>query len=172
MVSQVSKTRPGVPVRRIGWEEKTEVEVRVPMSQHQGHGYPYCIAGSRMASRLLWFWSWGFWGDRRLRVCFGVYVVVVLTGVTLDGSVSGFDAAFGGYAGVLLAVAGFQGFLVLGYGFVALTGEIEHAAKIDVGPGEEARILAGGDGGFEAACGFFWILVDEGYACEDEVGAG
>ena len=53
--------------------------------------------------------------------------------------VSGLDAPFGCQAGVLLAVPVLESQLVLGKRLIALAFKVEHAAQIDVGPGQQPR---------------------------------
>jgi hypothetical protein len=81
-------------------------------------------------------------------------------------------AAFGGEARVLLAVAVFEGSLVFGDSLVALAVEVEHAAQVDVRPGDEARLLAVGQRLLEAVDGFAGMAGDDGDARQDKVGPG
>jgi hypothetical protein len=54
------------------------------------------------------------------------------------------DAALGRQARVLLPVAHLQRLLYSDNGLIALAVQVQHAAQVDVRPGQQARVLAGG----------------------------
>ena len=102
---------------------------------------------------------------RRVVVSIGVAVVAA------PGGVGNFDTALGRQTGVLLAVANGKRELVFRDGLAALAIQIKHAAEIDVRPGEEALILAGGQGLVEVVEGLVGMAGHERYTRQDEVGA-
>jgi hypothetical protein len=66
----------------------------------------------------------------------------------------------------------FKRLFVLGNRLVALAVQVQHPAQVDVRPGEQARVLAGGQRLLESLDGLIGMAGEDGRPGQDEVGAG
>ena len=101
------------------------------------------------------------------RVVAGIFVATV----AFDG-IGRLDSALGGQPRILLPVACLQSLLVLRECLVALAVQVQHAAQVNVRPGNQSRILAGGQRLLEIVDGLIGMAGKDGGPGQDEIGAG